>query len=99
MVPSSVAKRNDPLTPEAGENTGAAALPLVLTTVPVHGPGVGLPAPGGTFTVLDSKTEIPVWHFETGQDWRASPMTYMAGGRQYVVLAGQGGISSFALTQ
>jgi alcohol dehydrogenase (cytochrome c) len=54
---------------------------------------------GGTFTALDSKTGIPVWHFETGQDWRASPMTYMAGGRQYAVLAGQGGIFSFALTQ
>ena len=50
---------------------------------------------GGTFTALDSKTGIPVWHFETGQNWRASPMTYMVGGTQYVVLAGQGGIFSF----
>ena len=31
--------------------------------------------------------------------WRASPMTYMVGGRQYVVLAGEGGILSFALTE
>jgi len=54
---------------------------------------------GGTFTALDSKTGTPVWHFETGQDWRASPMTYMVGGTQYVVLAGLGGIFSFALTQ
>ena len=54
---------------------------------------------GGTFTALDSKTGTPIWHFETGQDWRASPMTYMVGGTQYVVLAGQGAIFSFALTQ
>ena len=54
---------------------------------------------GGTFTALDSKTGVPIWHFETGQNWRASPMTYMAGGTQYVVLAGQGGIFSFALVQ
>jgi alcohol dehydrogenase (cytochrome c) len=54
---------------------------------------------GGTFTALDSKTGIPVWHFETGQDWRASPMTYMVGGTQYVALAGLGGIFVFALTQ
>ncbi|MGO9897417.1 MAG: PQQ-binding-like beta-propeller repeat protein [Bryobacteraceae bacterium] len=54
---------------------------------------------GGTFTALDSKTGTPVWHFETGQPWRASPMTYMAGGIQYVVLAGEGGIFSFALMQ
>jgi alcohol dehydrogenase (cytochrome c) len=54
---------------------------------------------GGTFTALDSRTGIPVWHFETGQSWRASPMTYMVGGTQYVVLAGDGGVFSFALTQ
>jgi alcohol dehydrogenase (cytochrome c) len=54
---------------------------------------------GGAFTAVDSKTGVPVWHFETGQNWRASPMTYMVGGTQYVVLAGQGGIFSFALPQ
>jgi alcohol dehydrogenase (cytochrome c) len=54
---------------------------------------------GGVFTALDSKTGSAVWHFETGQNWRASPMTYMIGGTQYVVLAGDGGILSFALVQ
>jgi alcohol dehydrogenase (cytochrome c) len=54
---------------------------------------------GGVFTALDSRTGVPVWHFETGQPWRASPMTYMVGGKQYVVLAGEGGILSFALTE
>jgi len=52
---------------------------------------------GGTFNAVESKTGKPVWHFETGQAWRASPMTYMVGGRQYVVLAGAGGIFTFAL--
>jgi alcohol dehydrogenase (cytochrome c) len=51
----------------------------------------------GTFTALDSKTGKPVWHFETGQSWNGSPMTYMVGGKQYVVLAGSGGIVAFAL--
>jgi alcohol dehydrogenase (cytochrome c) len=54
---------------------------------------------GGTFTALDDKTGVPVWHFETGQNWRASPMTYLVGGVQYVALAGDSGIFSFALTQ
>jgi alcohol dehydrogenase (cytochrome c) len=54
---------------------------------------------GGAFTALDSRTGSPAWHFETGQNWRASPMTYMVGGAQYVVLAAQGGIFAFALTQ
>ena len=54
---------------------------------------------GGIFTALDANTGKPVWHFETGQNWRASPMTYMVGGKQYVALAGNDGIISFALTQ
>lgn len=54
---------------------------------------------GGTFTGVDAKTGKPLWHFESGQAWRASPMTYMVGGKQYVVLAGTGGIFSFALVQ
>ena len=54
---------------------------------------------GGAFTALNTGTGLPVWHFETGQAWRASPMTYMTGGRQYVVLAGAGGIFSFALVE
>jgi alcohol dehydrogenase (cytochrome c) len=51
----------------------------------------------GTFAAVESKTGKPVWHFETGQSWNASPMTYMVGGKQYVVLAGSGGIFTFAL--
>jgi alcohol dehydrogenase (cytochrome c) len=54
---------------------------------------------GGTFTALSSATGKPVWHVETGQAWRASPMTYMVGGKQYVALAGSGGIFTFALVQ
>ena len=46
---------------------------------------------GGVFTALNSKTGAPLWHFESGQSWRASPMTYMVGGTQYVVIAGDGG--------
>jgi len=55
--------------------------------------------PGGTFIAVDSRTGKPVWHFETGQPWRASPMTYMVGGKQYVVLAGTGGIFAWALVR
>ncbi len=54
---------------------------------------------GGAFVAVDSKTGKPVWHFEAGQTWRASPMTYMVGGKQYVVLAGAGGIFAFALVK
>ncbi|HXS93002.1 MAG TPA: PQQ-binding-like beta-propeller repeat protein [Candidatus Limnocylindrales bacterium] len=68
-------------------------------TVATAGKLVFLGEAGGTFTALDETTGVPVWHFETGQNWRASPMTYMVGGRQYIALAGDGGIFSFALSQ
>ena len=51
---------------------------------------------GGAFTAVNARTGIPVWHFEAGQAWRASPMTYMVGGRQYIGLAGAGGVFTFA---
>jgi hypothetical protein len=38
-----------------------------------------------------------IWHLDLGQDWQASPMTYMMGGRQYVALPGPTGVFSFAL--
>ena len=74
------------LPPGSGSGTLATAGGLVF-----FGEG------GGTFTAVDASTGKSVWHFETGQTWRASPMTYMVAGRQYVVLAGTGGIFSFAL--
>ena len=52
---------------------------------------------GGSFTAVNAATGKVAWHFETGQAWRASPMTYMVGGKQYVALAGSGGIFAFAL--
>jgi len=68
-------------------------------TLATAGKLVFLGEPGGTFSALDETTGAPLWHFETGQNWRASPMTYMVGGRQYIALAGDGGIFSFALSQ
>ena len=52
---------------------------------------------GGLFIAVEANTGKPVWHFESGQTWRASPMTYMVDGKQYVALAGSGGIFTFAL--
>ncbi len=52
---------------------------------------------GGSFAAVDAKTGVTLWHFDTGQEWRASPMTYMVSGRQYVAIASGGNILSFAL--
>jgi alcohol dehydrogenase (cytochrome c) len=51
----------------------------------------------GMFTALDGKTGKPVWHFSSNDAFRASPMTYMVGGRQFVAIASASGILSFAL--
>jgi alcohol dehydrogenase (cytochrome c) len=40
-----------------------------------------------------------LWHFTTGQDISASPMTYAINGRQYVAIAAGSDIFSFALPQ
>jgi alcohol dehydrogenase (cytochrome c) len=54
----------------------------------------------GAFTAVNSKTGAPVWHYNSGQSFRASPMTYMVGGKQYVVLdSDTGGVMCFALVE
>ena len=47
--------------------------------------------------ILTESNEPQMWHFETGQGWKASPITYMVNGRQYVAIAGVNTIFAFAL--
>jgi alcohol dehydrogenase (cytochrome c) len=51
----------------------------------------------GAFAAVDARTGAPLWHFETGQPPKASPMTYMLDGRQYVAIASGANVFSFAL--
>ena len=53
----------------------------------------------GGFAAVDGKTGKYLWHFEANQPWKASPMTYVAGGRQYVAIASGANILSFALPE
>ena len=53
---------------------------------------------GGTFAAADAKTGKTLWHFNTGQVWKASPMTYTVKGKQYVAIAAGGHIISFTLS-
>jgi PQQ-dependent dehydrogenase (methanol/ethanol family) len=52
---------------------------------------------GGGFAAIDAKTSRCLWHYDTGAQWKASPMTYLLDGRQYVAIAAGGNIISFAL--
>jgi len=40
-----------------------------------------------------------LWQFQTNQTWKASPMTYMFDGKQYIAVAAGSNILSFALLQ
>jgi PQQ-dependent dehydrogenase (methanol/ethanol family) len=51
----------------------------------------------GGFAAVDASNGKPLWHFDTNQPWKASPMTYAVRGRQYVAIASGADILSFAL--
>jgi alcohol dehydrogenase (cytochrome c) len=51
----------------------------------------------GALVALDGASGKPLWHLSMGQNWQASPMTYMVGGKQYVALSGPAGVFAFAL--
>jgi len=50
-----------------------------------------------SFEAVDAQTGKPLWHFNTGQDISASPISYAVGGKQYVAIAAGSDIFSFAL--
>ncbi len=50
-----------------------------------------------SFEAVDAATGKPLWHFNTGQNISASPMTYAVNSRQYVAVAAGSDIFTFAL--
>ena len=52
---------------------------------------------GGGLVAVDAATGAPLWHFQASENWRASPMTYVFDGRQYVAVASGSNILAFAL--
>jgi len=50
-----------------------------------------------SFEAVDARTGKPLWHFNTGQDFGASPMTYAVEDKQFVAIAAGSDIFSFAL--
>jgi alcohol dehydrogenase (cytochrome c) len=53
----------------------------------------------GGFAAVDAKTGRTLWHFETSQPPKASPMTYMVGARQYVAICSGSNVLAFALPE
>jgi alcohol dehydrogenase (cytochrome c) len=50
-----------------------------------------------SFEAVDAKTGAPLWHFHTGQNMHASPMSYAVDGKQYVAVASGNDVFTFAL--
>jgi len=53
----------------------------------------------GNIFALDGKTGKYLWHFQTGGNHQASPMSYAVDGKQYVALAAGNVIFSFTLQE
>jgi alcohol dehydrogenase (cytochrome c) len=51
----------------------------------------------GALMAVDASSGRPLWHFQANAPWRASPMTYVFDGTQYVAVAAGPSIISFAL--
>jgi alcohol dehydrogenase (cytochrome c) len=52
---------------------------------------------GGALMAADADTGKPLWMFQTNHTWKASPMTYMFDGKQYVAVAAGSSIIAFGL--
>jgi len=51
----------------------------------------------GDFAAADARTGKLLWSFPANALWKASPMTYTAGGKQYVAIAAGGAVVTFGL--
>src|SRR5436190_12356705 len=51
----------------------------------------------GNISALDMKTGAHLWHFQTGGNHAASPISYAVDGRQYLALSAGNAVFSFAL--
>lgn len=54
-------------------------------------------AEGGSLMAADAVTGKPLWSFDTNQAWRASPMTYMFDGHQYIAVASGGNVIALSI--
>jgi PQQ-dependent dehydrogenase (methanol/ethanol family) len=51
----------------------------------------------GGFAAVDARNGHTLWSFPTNDSWRASPMTYTAGGKQFVAVAAGTNVIAFTL--
>ena len=52
---------------------------------------------GGGLMAVDAESGTPLWTFQTNETWKASPMTYMFDGKQYIAVAAGPNIIALAI--
>lgn len=50
-----------------------------------------------SFEAVDARTGATLWHFQTGQNMHASPMSFAVNGKQYVAITSGSDVFTFAL--
>ena len=55
-------------------------------------------AAGGAFVAADARTGALLWRYNTGLGWKAGPISYAIGGRQYVAVVAGSTVIAFGLT-
>ena len=53
----------------------------------------------GALAAVDATTGEPLWDFQLNALWKASPMTYLVGGKQYIAVAAERNIVVFGLPE
>ena len=51
----------------------------------------------GNFVAYDASNGKPLWQYQTGGDIRNSPMSYSVDGKQYIAIASNSALFTFAL--
>lgn len=80
-------------TPNIGDGILASGLMATAGGLVFYGEG------GGSFVAIEAQTGKRLWSFNTGQKWRAGPMTYAVDGQQHVAIAAGPLIISFGLIE
>ena len=53
----------------------------------------------GSFSAAEATSGKALWEFPANQNWKASPMTYMFDGKQYVAVASGSNLIAFGLVE